>query len=231
MFVYTIEHVIGGLVIAAVVGFYGYYYLSIRWAMWKGRKILQRQLADEKDKLKKEMDELRPKYPNASASELEKIVHSQRLRAIVDAMEKRNRHRNDNPDVRNQRTKGTVVHVSDQQHFRAEGGFRSPLVVTHIPDPVPVAGLTQAINDLNQGYEVTPFVEQEKGKGNDESTGNFGTTRSSGHRTDRDDSPCTQKGWQSERLESGSGWGSESSSRHSAPDTGGGDSGSTPSCD
>lgn len=231
MFVYTIEHILLGVVVAVIVGFFAYYHLSLRWSMWRGRKIAQRHLADEKDKLMKEMDELRPNYPNASDGELEKIVRGQRLRALIDALEKSNHHRNDNPDVRNQRTKGTVVHVNDQQQFRAEGGFHSPLVITSIPDPVPVGRLTQAINDFNQGYEVTPFVEQEKGKGNDEPTGNLGTTRSSGHRTDRDDSPCTQKGWRSERLESGSGWGSESSSRHSSPDTGSADSGSAPSCD
>lgn len=210
MFVYTIEHVIGGLVIAAVVGFYGYYYLSIRWAMWKGRKILQRQLADEKDKLMKEIDEVRLEYPTYDDATLEQIVRRRRMRNLMTALEKNAKERNDNP-VRHQ-----TLYSGSPVELGLANDWNGPITMNSQP----------AYENVREQDNL-----KEQGKGNDESTGNFGTTRSSGHRTDRDDSPCTQKGWQSERLESGSGWGSESSSRHSAPDTGGGDSGSTPSCD
>lgn len=225
MFVYTLEHVIGGLVLLVIVGLYSYTHLRFRYYAWKGRKITERQRAREADKLKEEVDALRVQFPGYSDKTLEVMVRGNRMRVAIEKIQQRDRERNDNPDVRNRHTKGTIPQNDGREHFKAEGGFHNPLVVTSISDPLHVE-INTDFGDLYQRQEATPEIKQQ-GKGNDESTGNDSSTRSFGHRADSDDRPSTQKGWQSERLEGGSGWGSESRSE----DSGGSSSSSSSSDD
>lgn len=266
MFGYTPAQIAIGLLVVAIVGVLAWYQLSFRWSVWKGRKIAQQQQADEAEKLKREMDEIRPEFPNASDRELEKIVRGRRMQRIIAAMEERNGmhlstkrtqmgsvgQRADQPitahAVRNEPPKFNDTHRSpledvalavilNQQHQYDEVEMGRP------DDPVVEKFDARHHNVPSAGPEYhwpaskeTPQENEVKGKGNDTTTGNVGSTRSSGHRADRDDSSGAQEGWGSERLQGGSGWGggsfgssSRDDSRDDSRDYGGSDSSSSSS--
>lgn len=217
MFGYTPGQIGLIVVILAIGGFFSYQYLHFRWLVWRGRKISEKHRADEADQLKKEIDALRPEYPNYSDQALEKMVRANRLRTVVDSLRQRS-----------ERAKGTVIGEPDSSKtiMRFSGGFDRPLTVHSIrPDRSrftndhrsPLTDVALAALLSSHQCEETPKVENEgKGKGNDTTTGNDSSARASGHRSDCDGSSGTKEGWVSERLQGGSGWGSSTVNRGSS---------------
>lgn len=234
MFVYSPEHIIGGLIMATIAGYLGWRYLHFRWLVWRGRKISEKHRADEADQLKKEMDALRPKYPNYSDQSLEQMVRANRLRTVMDSLKEAHRERNE-------RVKGDVVGGgvdSSETIMRFSGGVDRPITVHSVTPgrpqftdgsrfPLEEVAIASMINTQPCGeVEIenrpvtreTPQENEVRGKGNDTTTGNDSSARASGHRSDRDDSPGTKEGWVSERLQGGSGWGSSAVDRSSSRD-------------
>lgn len=233
MFGYTSGQISVMLVILAIAGFFSYQYLHFRWLVWRGRKRTEQQRAEEADQLKKEMDALRPKYPNYSDRTLEDMVRANRLRTFMADMKDAHRERNE-------RVKGAVVGAGDSVEtiMRFSGGIGRPITTHSITPgrpqftdgsrfPLEEDAIASMLN-THQCGEVemenrhanreTPQENEVRGKGNDTTTGNDSSARASGHRSDRDDSPGTKEGWFSERLQGGSGWGSSAVDRSSSRD-------------
>ncbi len=90
MFVYTIEHVIGAIVILGLVGVVAYYKLSIKYWAWKGRRIAQAALKERAEEDEKEAAIIRAERPDLTDDQIAMQIHNNRIQRSVRLMEEAN---------------------------------------------------------------------------------------------------------------------------------------------
>lgn len=84
MFVYTIEHVIGAIVILGLLGVVAYFKLSLKYWAWKGRRVAQAALKERAEAEAKEAAELRAEDPTLTEAQIRLRIEANRQRRIID---------------------------------------------------------------------------------------------------------------------------------------------------